>query len=342
MKQVKWGIIGLGAIASQFANGFNNLTNAKLLGIASNNNEKIKKFKDNYKINEDYCFNNYEDIIKNQDIDIIYIALPTSLHFEWIIKCLNAKKKVLVEKPATINSEQSINIKNNFLRKDLLFTEGFMYLYHPKIRKILEIIKSDEIGELISMESVFGYNFLSKKNFFGFEKKKKIDPKNRLFNQKLGGGAILDLGCYPVSFSTLVASLKSNINYDRIKIFNKKKEIYSTNVDIDSYAELKFENNFVSKIAASFKKNLGKKTKILGTKGELIIEDTWTSDSSNIIINIDNKDKVISISENQNIYSYEIESISQCIIQKKTKVDFPGLTIDQTIGNMKIIDKWLS
>ena len=173
MKQVKWGIIGLGAIASQFANGFNNLTNAKLLGIASNNNEKIKKFKDNYKINEDYCFNNYEDIIKNQDIDIIYIALPTSLHFEWIIKCLNAKKKVLVEKPATINSEQSINIKNNFLRKDLLFTEGFMYLYHPKIRKILEIIKSDEIGELISMESVFGYNFLSKKNFFGFEKKKK-------------------------------------------------------------------------------------------------------------------------------------------------------------------------
>ena len=75
MKQVKWGIIGLGAIASQFANGFNNLTNAKLLGIASNNIEKIKKFKDNYKINENYCFNNYEDIIKNQDIDIIYIAL---------------------------------------------------------------------------------------------------------------------------------------------------------------------------------------------------------------------------------------------------------------------------
>ena len=172
MKQVKWGIIGLGAIASQFANGFINLTNAKLLGIASNNTEKIKKFKDNYKINENYCFNNYEDIIKNQDIDIIYIALPTSLHFEWIIKCLNAKKKVLVEKPATINSEQSINIKNKFLKKDLLFTEGFMYLYHPKIRKILEIIKSDEIGDLISMESVFGHNLLSKKNFFGFEKKK--------------------------------------------------------------------------------------------------------------------------------------------------------------------------
>ena len=174
------------------------------------------------------------------------------------------------------------------------------------------------------------------------KKKKKINPKNRLFNKQLGGGVILDLGCYPVSFSTLIASLKSKIDYDEIKLLNKKKEIGSTGVDLDAYVELEFRNNFSSKIAVSFTKNLGKQTKIFGTKGELIIEDSWTLEDPNIIIKKDNKKEIIKMKSNQNIYSYEIENISQNIIENKIKVDYPGLSIDQTVNNMKIIDKWLS
>ena len=157
----------------------------------------------------------------------------------------------------------------------------------------------------------------------------------------MGGGVILDLGCYPVSFSTLIASLKSKINYNNVKLFNKKKEIGSTDVDLDSYTELNFENNFTSKIGASFTKNLGKHSRIIGTKGELIIEDTWTSSSTKIIIKKNNEEEIVNINSNENIYSYEIETISQCIIDNKTKVDFPGLTIENTVGNMKIIDEWL-
>jgi predicted dehydrogenase len=125
-------------------------------------------------------------------------------------------------------------------------------------------------------------------------------------------------------------------------IFNKQKEIGSTGVDLDSYVELKFENNFTSKIGVSFTRNLGKQTKIIGTKGELVIHDTWTSENSEIVIKKNNKTEIINIIGNQNIYSHEIETISQCIIEEKKEVDYPSLTIDQTIGNMKIIDKWLS
>ena len=174
-----------------------------------------------------------------------------------------------------------------------------------------------------------------------WESLKKLNPKNRIFNKKLGGGAILDLGCYPVSFSTLIASQISKIDHDKIEVLNKKKEIGSTDVDLDSYMELRFENNFISKVSASFTKNLGKKSKIIGTKGELYIKDTWLATPA--IISIKNDiSKEVKISSNQNIYSYEIDAMSQCILDDKKKTDFPGLTIDDIIGNMKILDKWLN
>ena len=341
MNQVNWGIIGLGAIASQFSKGFEFVSNAKLLGIASKDNNKIKKFREDYNINKDYCFDNYESLIKNKSVDIIYIALTTSLHFKWIVYCLENGKRVLVEKPATINSAETIDIKKNHLRNNF-FTEAFMYLYHPQIKKVLELINTGEIGELVSMESMFGSDILNKKNFFGFKKRKKLNPNDRLYNKNMGGGAILDLGCYPISFSTLIASLKSKIDYDKVQLLNKKKLIGSTDVDLDSYVELKFENDFKSTIGASFLKNLGNQTRIIGTGGELIIEDTWTANISTIRIKKNGAEKIINIDSNENIYSYEIEKLSQCILDGKTKVDFPGLTIDQIIGNMKIIDKWLN
>ena len=343
MKKINWGIIGLGSVASQFANGFKYADNAKLLGIASKTSSKLKKFQEDFRISNCYSFDNYEGLIENAEIDIIYISLPNSLHYEWTVKCLKGGKKVLVEKPATINSLEIEDIKNNHLNKNFFFNEAFMYLYYPQTKKVLEIIKSGEIGRLISMETVFGQNILTKKNFFGFRKKKKINPKNRLFNKKLGGGAILDLGCYPVSFSTLIASLVSKINYDKVKIINKKKEIGSTGVDVDAYMELVFENNFKSKISSSFTQNLGKETKIYGSMGEIVINDTWTAQNSKIIIKkIGREDVILKIESNQNIYSYEIKALSQCILDKKVNVAFPGLTIVDTVNNMKIIDRWKS
>lgn len=341
MKQINWGIIGLGAIAFKFAEGFKFLDKAKLLGIASKDSNKLKKFQEEFKINNNYCFNNYESLLKNNNIDIIYIALPTSLHHEWISRCLKKGKKVLVEKPATMNSLEIIDIKKNYFDEETFFSEGLMYMYHPQIKKTVELINEGEIGKLISMESSFGKDILTKKNFFGLKKKKRPNPENRIFNKKLGGGAILDLGCYPVSFSTLIASQISKIDHNKVEVLNIKKEIGSTDVDLDSCMELRFENNFISKVSASFTKNLGKKSKIIGTKGELYIKDTWLADPA--IINIKNdSSKEIKISSNQNIYSYEIDTMSQCILEDKKKTDFPGSTIDDIIGNMKILDKWLN
>ena len=342
MKQVKWGIIGLGGIASKFADGFQFTKNARLFAISSKNENKLLEFKNKFQIDENYCFSNYDSLLECKDLDIVYIALPHSFHHEWVIKSIEKGKNILVEKPATVNFSQMENIKNNLKNKNIFFSEAFMYRYHPQIPKIVDLLKNKIIGNLISMESFFGFNALTKRKIFGIKFKKKPNKYNRLFSKELGGGAILDIGCYPVSFSIFVASLISKIDFNRIEVLNKKKEIGPTGVDMNSFAELNFGNNFKSKVFASLIKNLGKKTKIIGTKGELIIEDTW-SPTNISLINVTGENKeTIKIKCHNNVYAYEIDTLSTCILENKKEPNFPGMTINETLENMRILDKWLN
>ena len=341
MKQVKWGIIGLGNIALKFAEGFQYTKNAKLFAISSRNKNKLLTFKNKFQIGDNYCFTNYDNLLECKDLDIIYIALPNSFHHEWIIKSIDKGKNILVEKPATLSFAQMDNIKNSLKDKNIFFSEAFMYRYHPQIPKILDLLKNNVIGNLVSMESFFGFDILGRKKIFGIKLKKKLNKNNRLYNKELGGGAILDLGCYPVSMSILIASLNSRFDFNKIKVLNKKKDIGPTGVDMNSFAELDFGNSFKSTIGTSFTQDLGKKTKIIGSKGKLILEDTWHGNPSLINISGENKEK-IEVECHKNIYKYEIDILSKCILENKKEPNFPGMTINETLENMRILDKWLN
>jgi predicted dehydrogenase len=340
MKKINWGIIGLGNVAQNFLEGFSNAENANLLAISSKNIEKLKKFKNFFKIDKKYIFDDYENLIKCKDIDIVYISLPNSLHYEWIIKCIENKKKILVEKPATINFDEAKDVIEKTKANEIFLTEGFMYRYHPQMNQVIKIIRDGEIGDLVSMKSYFGKNLLTKKKFLFFNSKKRIKIDNRLFNKKLGGGCILDLGCYTTSFSLLIAALSKNGDYKKFKLTNVNKTIGETGVDVDSEGLILFENGFSSEIKASFKKNLGSKSIIKGKRGSIIINNTWHGGDKIIKIINDKKDESAFII-NKSIYSYEIEKVSKSILDGSNEALFPGMKLEETLTNMKIIDKWL-
>tara|TARA_B110000114_G_scaffold172111_1_gene198521 strand:- start:1283 stop:1819 length:537 start_codon:yes stop_codon:yes gene_type:complete len=172
-------------------------------------------------------------------------------------------------------------------------------------------------------------------------KKKKINETNRIYNKELGGGAILDLGCYTTSISILIASLIKDIDYNEIKIVKKRKEIGPTKVDIDSFAELRFDNEFSSFVSASFTKDLGKMTKIIGTEGELIIQNSWDANIGIMKVK-EKKEYTININLKKNIFSYEIQNISESIINNKVEAEYPAMTLSDTLLNAKILDDWLN
>ena len=338
MEKVNWGIIGLGRIAEVFSNAFEEAENAQLLAVASREQKKLNHFKNHFNLESKFLFDNYEDLISCDDIDIVYIALPNSLHHQWIIECIKNKKNILVEKPATLTFAEAIDIKRNLDNKNLFFGEAFMYRYLPQMNLVINTIKNKEIGNLISMETSFGMNLLTKKKFFLFNKKKKIDYMERKFNKNLGGGCIFDLGCYSSSFSLLIASLIDNHNINNLELINIQNEMGETGVDIDSYAEILFENGFKSKIQSSFKRNLGNQSTITGDKGSLIINDTWKG--NRIIKKIDNYNEELELNTFKNIYTHQIIQISKNIINNENRPNFPGMNLDETILNSKIIEKW--
>ena len=189
------------------------------------------------------------------------------------------------------------------------------------------------------MESYFGVNIMEKKTLFGIKRKKKINEKSRLFDKNLGGGAILDLGCYPSSMSLLIASLKSD--FKDVVLKDKNVELFKTGVDINSYTKLVFDNEFISFIGTSFNKNLGKQTRIKGDIGEIIIEDSWHGNPSKIFIN-SKKNETVNIEAKSNIYTYEIEIFSKNFLENNYEIEYPGVKFNETFLNMKILDNWLN
>ena len=138
---LNWGIIGLGNIAYQFAKSFYNTNNSKLIAVASHSRSKLDAFQEKFKINNEYLFNDYNQLIRNKNIDVVYIALPNIFHLEWVLKALEVKKNVLVEKPAFIDFEKSKLVFNHPNFNKIFFGEGFMYRYHPQLIKILKLLK---------------------------------------------------------------------------------------------------------------------------------------------------------------------------------------------------------
>ena len=338
-KKVNWGIIGLGNAAMNFAKASQLTENAILKGISSKNQKKIYNFKELFDVKSEYCFDNYEDLINCSEIEAIYIALPNSMHYDFIIKCIEAKKKFLVEKPVTKNFSEIKSLKKISNIKDFFYSEGFMYFHHPQILDVIQILKKKEIGNLISIKSKFGKNILKKKNILGIETLKKQNIKNRLFNKNLGGGVILDLGCYTTSFCVLVTSLYIDLDINEIKVKTKSKKVGTTGVEIDSCASINFNNIIKAEVEASFIRDIGSESEIIGDKGRLLIRDTWQG-SSSIILILDNKSKEIFNEAKKNCYYYQIKNISNNILDKMSKPNQPIMDFEKSYINMNILEKW--
>ena len=342
MNKISWGIIGLGNIANKFADAFSIVENAEIKAIASLNNDKLLNFKKKFKINNEFCFDKYEDLISLSSVDIIYIALPNSLHAKYVQYSINKKKNILVEKPAFINIKELTIIKDLLAKEKIFFSEAFMYRYLPYFQNFKEIVQNNLLGNIIDMHSKFNIKVYKQRNFFGI-KIKKPDYSNRLFNKTLGGGVILDIGCYPLSLSTFINSLTYNVDLKDIHFENVKSEYCENGVDISSSLRINFGNKFSSKISCSFKDDLNQQTIINFEKGSLKIDHSWIPGQNMLIEKkIGNQTSKMEFKNNKNIYSYQIQNISNQLLSKKTNPEFPSMTLKEIEINTKLLNDWIN
>ena len=326
---MNWGIIGLGYMGKQFAKSAKELNKKQLLGISSNSFFKLIKFGFRHKIKLKYQFRNYDAMLSCNEIDNIYIATLNNTHHDLIVKCIEAKKNILCEKPFVINFEQAKNIRKKVKKSEILFLEAIAYRNHPQTSHVVNLIKSNSIGKILKINSSYGLD------------KGKPKSSNRLFNKELGGGSILDLGCYPVSMSNLIANIYNKENDIIPEIKNVSGTIYKSGIDLNAQAELIYSNGVSSKINVSINENLENKTTIFGTNGKLIINDPWLPDKNSIIeIYKDGKIQKLKTESNFCIFASQIDFFNQNIERKNLVCDYPSMSIDNSVDCMQIMSEW--
>ena len=321
---IKWGILGLGNMANHFAKAVKELDNAKLVGVASKSQIKLIKFSKDYDISKNYTFNNYKDLIESNSIDSIYISTLNNTHNDLILKCIKNNKNILCEKPMCVNVDDAKIIYEKLKHSSIFFNEAIAYRSHPQTIELLKLINENEIGKIKKIESSFGF------------KVRKINKKSRLFNPKLGGGAILDLGCYPISFFQLF--LKEN---EKLKLINAEGSFAITGVD--DYAKINFvsEQNIKLNAKISLKENLENNCKIYGTNGIIIVPSPWLpSKKSYLEVIKDNSYYKKFINTNKNVYTNQIENVSNKFKRVENKNNKLLVNINDSVDIMKTLGLW--
>ena len=334
MKKIKWGIIGPGSIANNFADALKESYSGELVALASLNDERRQTFGNKYNIENNLRFNNYDDLLNSDEVDAVYISTPHTFHAELSIKAAGKGKHILCEKPAAVNFLQGEKVINAVREAGVFYKEGFMYRCHPQIPALLDLLKNKVVGEIKKIKSSFGFDMT------------KVIPDHRLFNKDLAGGAILDVGLYPVSFSRMVAAINSNKNFINPSTISAKAEIGITGVDEISYATMKFDNGVIAEAQTAIMKNMENNAIIECSEGNIFLNNPWAPGrdggpyKSFIKIIKNGNEEIREFKGPEHLFFFEAELSSQSILKEKQQVPHPGMTWEDTLGNLKVLDQW--
>lgn len=298
MKKIKFGVIGLGRIANDFCGDLVQSKKAMLYAVASRNKEKSTKFADKYRAVKSY--GSYQELADDKDVDIIYIATPHNFHKDIAIMCMNAGKAVLCEKPAGVNENQLQQMIDCAKYNDVFFMEGMWTRAFPLTKKIKEIVKGKELGEVRHIEANFGFG--------SWQNKDINNNKHRLFSPQLAGGAILDVGIYPVAYTTWLKDRAP----DQVSAFACKT---ATGVDGNTVMMFSYSDNCTAQLQCSVCLNTSSDAIIYFDNGKIEINKFYKPNEIKITYP-DKRCEVITDDYEKRGYHgfiYEIDHVSECI-----------------------------
>jgi predicted dehydrogenase len=286
--RIKWGIIGLGNIANQFATDLLLLEDAELFAVASRNMEKAIEFSKKYNCTKAY--DSYEALFEDDQVDIIYIATPHDSHAELSIKALENGKHVLCEKPLALSYNDAVRMTEASKKNNKFFMEAFWTRFIPAVHDVLAKVNKGIIGDIRSLKADFA--------FYGDE-----ENGGRLFDKNLGGGALFDIGVYPLFLSYVLLGIPKEI---------VAKSIYHKNgIDLQTSMILQYEKA-QAVLQASIVSETDMKATIGGSRGRIELNAPWFIADGYSIFNQE-KEASFSLPNLGKGYAYEAIECHNCI-----------------------------
>lgn len=323
---LRWGIIGCGSIANRLGTDVVRLEDHKLQAIASRDATKAASYAEKFGVPTQYTGPDaYSHVVNDPNVDIIYIATPHNFHKEQALMAIAAGKPVLCEKPFTVNTSEAEEVIAAARAAGTFLMEGVWSRCFPVWRKVMELLHYDEIGHARMMYSDFGYRAgtLGDDNLLtGY------NPEGRLYNRNLIGGALMDVGIYPISIANMVFGDPVDVKAVGM--------IGHSGVDENVGVVMAYEGGQIATATTSIQVTTPFTTTILGTSGRIEIESPWWRPKA-FVIHRDGKDpERFSFEHEGEGFQFEAMEVADCLRNGRTESSV--MPLSDTLSVMRTLD----
>ena len=314
-EKIRWGILSTGYIAHRFAEALRFLPDAELVAVGSRSEASARRFADQHRIPHCHC--GYDRLVEDPDVDVVYVATPHPCHKEHILLSLEAGKPVLCEKPLTINAADTATVIQAARDRSLFLMEAMWSRFLPAVVRARELIAQGVLGELQILSADFGF-------------RADPDPKGRLYNLELAGGALLDVGVYPVSLAFMIfgpPARTASIGH-----------IGRTGVDEQAGILLGYDNGALAVAYLTIRAGSPTEATLVGTRGilrmhaEVGLFRPWRLTLSLL----GQSDQVIDLPYEGNGYHYQAAEVMRCL--RSGQLESETMPLDESLAIIRTMD----
>jgi predicted dehydrogenase len=328
--KVRFGVIGTGGIAADFCQALKGSQRCEVVNVAGSSSDKAAAFASRFGLARASA--SLSELLGDASVDVVYVATPHPLHEAQALSCIEVGKHVLCEKPLTIDAPSTERVIEAARRRGVFLLEGYMYRCHPLLTALIERIRGGDIGELRHIRADFGFHV-------------PRDPKGRLFDVKLGGGGILDVGGYPMSFARLLAGVVAGTPFAEPTSLHAVGYVGPTGADEISTALVRFASGLTATLTCAVHHRVGTESVVYGELGQIVLPDPWIPqgarqglETSFTVKREGKADETVTVRTAHPIYALQAELVADALADKQAP--WPAMSWDDTLGNMRALDLW--
>ncbi len=312
-KSLRWGILGTGNIAAKFADQLNQASHGELVACGSRQQSSADQFSQQY---GGKGYGSYEELVSDPQVEAIYVSLPNSLHAPWSIAGLEAGKHVLCEKPLAASTAE---VEQMFATADatgMKLMEAFMYRQHPVVKEVLNELQGGIVGNIKIIRSHFTYQ-------------RPDSSEDIRYQPELGGGGLLDVGCYCINFMRAIAGAEP----ERMHIQTHQ---HPTGVDDVAVGTLSFPDGTLGVFSCGMTVQADRTTTVAGSDGYLQIDTPWFSGGSYQVIRTEETEDR-QVGQSEMLYALQADHFADVIAGNAA----PLISRQDSLGNVRVLETLL-
>jgi len=313
-ERVRWGVVGTGGIAATFTADLELGETGRVVAVGSRSAEAAERFGDEFAVANRHS--SYESLVGDPEVDVVYVATPHPMHHAHALLALAAGKPVLVEKPFTMDAREARELVGAARSRGLFLMEAMWTRFLPHVVEIRSILASGELGEIVSVSADHGQWFAK-------------DAAFRLFAPELGGGALLDLGIYPVSFASMVLGTPDRVAAMADPAF--------TGVDAQTSMLLGHASGAHAILTCTLRAKSPTRAAIVGTLGRVEIDGDFYAPSAFSVVMRDGTSRRVEHPHDGRGLRHQADEVARCL--RAGLPESPLMPLDETVSIMETMDE---